>query len=83
MKYLESRDIAGDVVARYPDFDCGEFVVILPDRVSNAWPSDAGSMVQTGRIFVGPTRHPYAAVVRETRFGTTVHVQRDQLRPSR
>lgn len=29
--------------------------------------------------FVGPTRHPYSAVIRETQFNTTVHIERERL----
>lgn len=79
MSVLTVHTIGGVIAATYPDFDPGQPLRVLPARVSNLWPSEAGTVVDDGWAFVGPTRHPYAAVIRDDRFGTTVHMDRHRL----
>ena len=40
-----------------PDFDPGQPLRVLPERVSSIWPSEAGPVVDDGWTFLGPTRH--------------------------
>ena len=74
MSTLTVRNIAGDTVAEYPDFEPGQPVRVLPDN-------QGCNFVGAGTLwsFVGPTRHPYTAVIRESQHGTTVHVNRNRL----
>ena len=65
----------GDVIAEYPDFERDQPVEVLPARDGSNY-GDAAD----GWVFVGPTRHPYNAVIRETRYNTTVHIERNRLR---
>ncbi|MFN8034057.1 MAG: hypothetical protein U0Q47_12280 [Mycobacterium sp.] len=85
MSVLTVYTLSGHVAAAYPDFTPGQPLRVLPDRVSDLWPAEAGSVVDDGWTFVGPTRHPYEAVIRDDRFGTTVHMDRNrlQVRPCR
>ena len=71
---LTVKNMAGDVIAEYPDFAPGQAVRVLP--------APDGSNVtsaEDGWEFVGPTRHPYSAVIRDVAHGSTVHVARDRL----
>ena len=85
MSVLIVYTVGGDVAATFPDFTPGQPLRVLPGRVSDMWPTETGSVVDDGWSFVGPTRHPYAAVIRDDRFGTTVHMDRNrlQVRPGR
>lgn len=65
----------GDVIATYPDFDPEQPVTVLPAKDGSNYADP------DGWVFVGPTRHPYSAVIRELRYNTTVHIDRDRLRP--
>lgn len=70
------KNLVGEVIAEYPDFERGQPVQVLP--------APDGSNVtaaEDGWVFDGPTRHPYAAVIRDVRFDSTVHVDRVRLRP--
>ncbi|MEN3225330.1 MULTISPECIES: hypothetical protein [Mycolicibacterium] len=71
---LQVTNARGDVTAEYRDFEPGQSVRVLPDR-SGATVAGADE----AWVFVGPTRHPYAAVIRETVHGTTVHMDRERL----
>lgn len=73
-KTLQVTNACGDVTAEYPDFEPGQPVLALPERSGAAV---AGA--DDARVFVGPTRHPDTAVIRETVHGTTVHMDRDRL----
>ena len=79
MSVLIVYTVGGDVAATFPDFTPGQPLRVLPGRVSDMWPTETGSVVDDGWSFVGPTRHPYAAVIRDDRFGTTVHMDRNRL----
>lgn len=79
MRVLSVHTIGGAIAATYPDFDPGQPLRVLPERVSSIWPSKAGPVVDDGWTFLGPTRHPYNAVIRDDRFGTTVHMDRQRL----
>ncbi len=79
MSVLIVYTVGGDVAATFPDFTPGQPLRVLPGRVSDMWPTEIGSVVDDGWSFVGPTRHPYAAVIRDDRFGTTVHMDRNRL----
>lgn len=55
------------------NFEPGTVVDVLPE-------SDGTNFAQPhGWTVVGPTRHPYAVVLREPDHGTTVHVAVDRL----
>lgn len=73
-KTLQVTNDRGDVTAEYPNFEPGQPVLVLPDcsRAAVAGADDTW-------VFVGPTRHPDTAVIRETVHGTTVHMDRDRL----
>jgi hypothetical protein len=66
----------GDTIAEYPDFEPGQAVEVLPAKDGSNYAGAAD-----GWAFVGPTRHSYNAVIRETRYNTTVHIERNRLRP--
>jgi hypothetical protein len=69
----------GDVASEYPDFEPGQPVRIMPENVGTYEVTARTVEYETCWEFVGPTRHPYAAVIRETRYGTTVHMDRNRL----
>jgi hypothetical protein len=69
----------GTVAAEYPDFEKGTPVRVLPETVGAYAVSADMVERENSWVFVGPTRHPYAAVIRETRYGTTKHVDRTRL----
>jgi len=75
-KTLTVRNLNGDTIAEYPDFDPGDPIAVLPAR-------DGSNVVAAGDgwEFAGPTRHPGTAVIRDCRHRSTVHVDRDRLRP--
>lgn len=79
MSVLTVYTLGGQIAATYPDFAVGQPLRVLPERVSSIWPTEAGSVVDDGCSFAGPTRHPYAAVIRDDRYGTTVHMDRNRL----
>lgn len=66
----------GEIAAVYPDFAAGEPVRVLPETNGSNF---AGA--DTIWSFVGPTRHTYKCVIRESVHGTTVHVDRRRLEP--
>ncbi len=75
-KTLTVTNARGDIVAEYPDFEPGYPVRVLP--------APDGSNVASaddGWEFAGATRHPSTAVIRDCHYRTTVHVERDRLRP--
>lgn len=77
-KTIKATNARGDVVAEYPDFDPGDPVSVAPDRLgSNV--RDA----ESGWVFAGPTRHPSTAVIRDSKHGSSVHVERERLSPRR
>lgn len=79
MNTITERFANGEVAAVYPDFDKGQPVRVMPDTVGAFEITPDHVERETGWVFVGPTRHPYAAVIRETRYGTTVHMDRNRL----
>jgi hypothetical protein len=68
------KNMAGEIVAEYPDFAPGQAVRVLPAP-------DGSNVVsaEDGWVFAGPTRHPYAAVIRDVAHNSTVHVDRNRL----
>lgn len=73
-KKLSVTNARGDIIAEYTDFDPGQTVQVLPARDgSNV------AYAEDGWEFVGPTRHPGTAVIRDCRYNTIVHVERDRL----
>jgi len=74
-KTLAVTGANGEIIAEYPDFEPGQPITVLPAN-------DGSNYVDPdGWVFVGPTRHAYNAVIRETRYNTTVHIERNRLRP--
>lgn len=78
-KTLVTHFANGDVATEFPDFDRGQAVRVMPESVGTYEVSTSMVEYETCWEFVGPTRHPYNAVIRETRYGTTVHMSRDRL----
>jgi len=69
----------GDIANEYPDFERGTPVRVLPEAVGAYAVTEDMVSREKSWVFVGPTRHPYAAVIRETRYNTTVHIDRNRL----
>jgi hypothetical protein len=71
---LVVKNMAGEIIAKYPDFAPGQAVRVLPAP-------DGSNVVSAddGWVFAGPTRHPYAAVIRDVAHNSTVHVDRNRL----
>lgn len=74
-KTLTVRGANGETIAEYPDFDKDQPITVLPAKDGSNYADP------DGWVFVGPTRHAYNAVIRETRYNTTVHIERNRLRP--
>lgn len=76
-KTLQVTNVAGEVIATYPDFEPGQPVRVGPDRQGA---NVAGA--DDGYVFRGPSRHPQYAVIEDTRLNTTLEVERDRLSPA-
>lgn len=75
-KVFIDRYLNGDIAGVYPDFEMAQPVRVLPETNGSNF-GGAESLWS----FVGPTRHPYKCVIRESEYGTTVHVDRRRLEP--
>lgn len=62
-EHLASHPVTG--VAVYEDFEPGQAVTLLP-APGEGKPSGE-------HVFVGPTRHPYASVIKHVESNTTFH----------